>query len=104
MKNRYQMEKLGRKDWGIAPDVEVKMYSHELRRMLDVQRENDVLVQVHNGTHPSPRYDLAQTLLSDPQLTTGILVTQAKMLQQGLSIRAMDPVLWQRAIDPNEIK
>lgn len=104
VKNRYQMEKLGRKDWGIAPDVEVKMYSHELRRMLDVQRENDVLVQVHNGTHPSPQYDLAQTLLSDPQLTTGILVTQAKMLQQGLSVRAMDPVLWQRAIDPNEIQ
>ena len=103
VKNRYQMEKLGRKDWGIAPDVEVDMYSHELRRMLDVQRANDVLVQVHDGENAGRRYNLAQTLLSDPQLTTAVMVAQAKMVEKGLGIQPMDAVLWQHTIDPNEI-
>jgi carboxyl-terminal processing protease len=103
VKSRYQMEKLGRKDWGIAPDVEVEMVTHEFRRMLDVQRDNDVLVQVQNGSHPDRRYDLQDTLLSDPQLSTAILVVQTKMLQRGMAIQPMDSALWQRAVDPNEI-
>ncbi len=104
VKNRYQMERLGRRDWGIAPDVEVEMYSHEIRRMLDVQRDNDILVQVQNGSHPEHLYDLEQTLLSDPQLSTAVLVAQAKMLQRGLRVQPPDASLWQRAVDPNEIK
>jgi carboxyl-terminal processing protease len=103
VKNRYQMEKLGRKDWGIAPDVEVEMVSHELRRMLDIQRDNDVLVQVQNGSHPERRHELQDTLLSDPQLSAAIFVIQAKMLQRGMAIQPMDPATWHRPIDPNEI-
>lgn len=103
VKNRYQMEKLGRKDWGIAPDVEMEMVSHELRRMLDVQRGNDVLVQAQNGSHTDRRYGLQETLLSDAQLSTAILVTQANLLQQGVSVQPMDRSMWRRAVDPNEL-
>jgi C-terminal processing protease CtpA/Prc len=43
--NRYQAEKEGTTDWGIAPDVEVKMRSNEIREMIDIQRSNDVLAR-----------------------------------------------------------
>lgn len=89
VKNRYQMEKLGRKDWGIAPDVEVKMNITELRGMLDLQRTNDVLVQAdHDETKaPTKRSTLQQTLDSDPQLTTALLVVQSKMVRAGQTLQ-----------------
>lgn len=89
VKNRYQMEKLGRKDWGIAPDVEVKMNITELRGMLDLQRANDVLVQAgHDETKsPTKRSTLQQTLDSDPQLTTALLVVQSKMIRAGQTLQ-----------------
>lgn len=103
VKNRYQMERLGRKDWGIAPDVEVEMYSHELRRMLEIQRKNDILVQTFHNNEDERRYTLQETLLSDPQLSAALLVVQAKLLQQGVPIQPPDLTIWQRPIDPNEI-
>ncbi len=103
VKNRYQMERLGRKDWGIAPDVEVEMYSHELRRMLEIQRKNDILVQTFHNNEDERRYTLQETLLSDPQLSAALLVVQAKLLQQGVPIQPPAWTLWQRPIDPNEI-
>jgi carboxyl-terminal processing protease len=89
VKNRYQMEKLGRKDWGIAPDVEVKMSLSELRDMLDMQRDNDVLVQAgHDETKsPTKRSSLQQTLDSDPQLATALLVVQSKMVRDGRALQ-----------------
>lgn len=85
VKNRYQMEKQGRKDWGIAPDVEVKINTAELREMIEKQRDNDVLVQAgHDETNaPTKRSSLAQTLDSDPQLATGLLVLQTKLIHGG---------------------
>lgn len=85
VKNRYQMEKLGRKDWGIAPDVEVKMSISEMREMLDMQRNNDVLVQAGHDESKSPtkRSSLQQTLDSDPQLATALLVMQSKLVRAG---------------------
>jgi carboxyl-terminal processing protease len=89
VKNRYQMEKEGRKDWGIAPDVEVKMSISELREMLDMQRANDVLVQAgHDETKsPTKRSSLQQTLDSDPQLATALLVVQSKLVRTGLALQ-----------------
>jgi carboxyl-terminal processing protease len=85
VKNRYQMEKLGRKDWGIAPDVEVVTNTAELREMLQMQRDNDVLVQADHdeSSAPTKRSSLAQTLDSDPQLAIGLLVLQAKLVHGG---------------------
>ena len=44
VKSREEVEKEGRKDWGVGPDVEVSLTSDELRQMLEAQRDNDVLV------------------------------------------------------------
>jgi carboxyl-terminal processing protease len=97
VKNRYEMEKLGRKDWGIAPGVEVKMSISELREMLDKQRDNDVLVQAgHDETKsPTKRSSLQQTLDSDPQLATALLVVQSKLVRSGKAL--------QLPADPNSI-
>jgi C-terminal processing protease CtpA/Prc len=104
VKNRYEMEKIGRKDWGIAPDVEVELYNHEIRRMLEVQRKNDILVQAfHTNSSQERRYTLQETLLSDPQMSAALMVAQAKLLREGCPIQPPDPRIWQRPIDPNEV-
>lgn len=104
VKNRYEMEKIGRKDWGIAPDVEVELYNHEIRRMLEVQRKNDILVQAfHTNSSQERRYTLQETLVSDPQLSAALMVAQAKLLREGCPIQPPDPQIWQRPIDPNEV-
>lgn len=87
VKNRYLMEKEGRTDWGIAPDVPVDLTISELRRMIDVQRENEVLVKADhdNASDPVVRHSLDETLESDPQLATALVVTRSKILQRRLS-------------------
>ncbi len=85
VKNRYQMERQGRKDWGIAPDIEVKMYSNELRAMIDLQRDNDVLFRAdhaQDGEKPM-RHSLDKTFWSDPQLAVALMVAQARLLAEG---------------------
>lgn len=88
VKSRYQMERLGRKDWGIAPDIEVKMYSNELRAMLDLQRDNDVLFRAdHDQDGEKPvRHSLGKTLKSDPQLAIALMVAQARLVAEGRSL------------------
>jgi len=85
VKNRYVMEKKGRKDWGIAPDVEVKLRTNEQRKANEVHGTNEVLAKTgRNGVSKSlKRYSLAETLDADPQLTIGLLVLKAKMIQAG---------------------
>jgi len=80
------VEKEGRKDWGVGPDVEVKLTSEELKKMLDVQRDNDVLVQANrtdNGTSLN-KHSIDETLEADPQLAVGLLVVKAQTLKTGV--------------------
>jgi len=83
VKNRYIMEKQGREDWGIAPDVKVELKPKELRQMVDVQRANDVLVKADHdqSSKPVKRYTLEETLESDPQLQTALLVIRSKIVR-----------------------
>ncbi len=85
VKNRYVMEKEGRKDWGIAPDVEVKLRSDEQRKIYEVYGTNEVLAKTdRNGVSKSlKRYSLAETMDADSQLSIGLLVLKAKMIQAG---------------------
>lgn len=88
VKNRYQMERLGRKDWGIAPDVEVRMFSNEMLEMQTTQRDNDVLFRAdhdHDG-EPPIRHSLEATLKSDPQLAVALIVAQAGLVAEGYSL------------------
>ncbi len=85
VKNRYQVEKQGRKDWGIAPDFEVEMHTHELKKMLDIQRDNDVLFQ--NGHEQADgqanRHSLEETIQVDPQLAAAIMVIRSQLAAAG---------------------
>lgn len=81
------MKKQGRKDWGVGPDVEVLLNIEELKKMMEVQRDNDVLVKAdHNtGAVPLKKHTLEETLESDPQLEAGILVVKTQLVETGIA-------------------
>jgi len=91
VKNRYIMEKLGRKDWGIDPDVEVKveLRTEEGQNMLKIQEANEVLVKADHDEQLNPvkRYSLQETIESDPQMAIGLLVLKSKIIQSGKNIQ-----------------
>ena len=88
VKSRDEEEKAGRKDWGVGADVELKLNSDESTTMLDVQRDNDVLVQAGRGDHSADfeKRTLAETLDSDPQLAVGLLVVKAKLIESRMQV------------------
>jgi len=91
VESRDAMEKLGRKDWGVAPDVDVELRSDELKKMMEVQRDNDVLVKAdHNGTNDDSfkKRTIEETLAADPQLAVGLLIIQSKLIQDETLARA----------------
>ncbi len=84
VKSRDDVEKEGRKDWGVGPDVEVNLTSKELREMLDVQRDNDVLLQARpDGKDRAPvkKRTVEETLQADSQLAVGLLVAKTKLIE-----------------------
>ncbi|MFC1604427.1 S41 family peptidase [Planctomycetota bacterium] len=82
VESREEMEKLDRKDWGVAPNVEVELRSDELKKMIEVQRDNDVLVKAdHTGTDDYKKRTIEETLAVDPQLAVGLLIIQSKLIQ-----------------------
>lgn len=93
VENRYQIQKEGRGDWGIAPDVKVKMRNNELKEMIDIQRNNDVLARTDHEANGGTmkRHAIMETLQADPQLSIGLLVLQSKLTAQGVKLD-LDPV------------
>lgn len=86
VKSREEVEKEGRSDWGVGPDVKVDLTSDELREMITVQRDNDVLVQVrqdNEGKTPAKKRTADETLQADPQLAVGLLVVRTKLIEAG---------------------
>jgi carboxyl-terminal processing protease len=83
VKSRDAVETEGGKDWGVGPDVKVKLNSNELRAMLTVQRDNDVLVQASRDAHGGSykKRTLQETLEADPQLAVGLLVVKTKLIE-----------------------
>jgi carboxyl-terminal processing protease len=77
------VKKLGRDDWGVGPDIEVKLRSDELKKMMNVQRDNEVLVKAgaerKNGS--LKRHTLEETLAVDHQLAVGLLVIKSKFIE-----------------------
>lgn len=92
VESRDAMKKLGRTDWGVGVNVEVKLRSDETKEMLDMQRDNDVLVQAgRNGAGPElKKHTIEETLNSDPQLAVALLVARSKLIQA----RALGRVDW----------
>ncbi|MGE5293798.1 MAG: S41 family peptidase [Solirubrobacterales bacterium] len=91
VKSRDEVEKEGRKDWGVGPDVEVTLNSKELRDMLDVQRANDVLLQARQDDKdraPVKKRTAEETLQADSQLAVGLLVAKTKLIEAGTMVAA----------------
>jgi len=84
VESQEAMKKQGRKDWGVGPDVEVELRSNELKKMIDVQRDNDVLVRAgHDKTkNHTKKHTAEETLAADPQLAVGVLVIKSKLIQE----------------------
>jgi len=76
------MKSRGRKAWGVGPKIEVKLRSDELKKMFEVQRDNDVLVKAghDDGAVPLKKHTVEETLVADPQLAVGVLVIKSKLV------------------------
>jgi len=84
VKSKEEVKKQGKNDWGIGPDIEMKLRSDELKKMLDVQRDNDVLVAADhdNGQAPVNKHSMEEDLAADPQLGVGLLVVRTKLVEK----------------------
>jgi len=96
IKSRDEDRKPGCENWGVLPDVNVKLRSDELRKMAKVQKANESTVKDHRNdalkAHPAPiRREpklnwcrtSRETIDADPQLAIGLLVLQSKMIESG---------------------
>ncbi|MBW7992363.1 MAG: S41 family peptidase, partial [Planctomycetes bacterium] len=82
IKNRHIGTKLSSEDWGVLPDVNVKLRSAELRNTAKMQRANESTVKDHHAPN-AQRFSSRETIDADPQLATGILVLKSKMIESG---------------------
>lgn len=89
VKTRYILKKENRTDWGIEPDVNIKLRNDEVINMSDIQAANNVLAKAnHNDTaKPVKRYSFGETVEGDPQLATGLLVLKTKVIMGGGEIQ-----------------
>jgi len=88
VKSQDAMKKQNRKDWGIGPDIEIKLRSNEIKKLFEIRRDNDVLVRAghNNNSKPLKKHTVEETLASDPQLSIGILLLKSKLIQAGYKI------------------
>ena len=84
IKSRSTDKKINDEDWGVLPDVNVKLRSDELRKIAKMQRANESAVNGRlNDAAEVQRFSGRETIDADPQLATGILVLKSKMIQSG---------------------
>ncbi|MBU1260589.1 MAG: PDZ domain-containing protein [Planctomycetes bacterium] len=84
--DRWAMEKLGKKNWGIMPGVKIELTSDEIKKMLDMERDNDILAAANHDENKKKltRHNLAETLEADSQLAVAVLVAKTKLIELGL--------------------
>jgi carboxyl-terminal processing protease len=84
--DRWAKEKAGKTDWGIMPNVKVELISDEIKKMLDFERDNDVLAAAGHDQNKQTlkRHNLEETLDADSQLAVAILVAKAKLIESGI--------------------
>jgi len=85
VESKKSVQAQGRSDWGVGPDIKVKLRTDELKDMLNAQRDNDVLVQADHKKDDSSvtRYSAEEMLKSDAQLAIGVLVVKTQLISQG---------------------
>jgi carboxyl-terminal processing protease len=84
-------EKLGLTDWGVAPDVPIRLRSDELKALWDIQRDNAVLVQAKHVKSDSAveKHTIQEILKADPQLAVALLVVRTKQIEAAAPVVAM---------------
>jgi carboxyl-terminal processing protease len=84
--DRWAMEKLGKKNWGIMPGVKIELTSDEIKKMLDMERDNDVLAAANHDQNKQKltRHNLTETLEIDSQLAVAVLVAKTKLIESEL--------------------
>jgi carboxyl-terminal processing protease len=72
------------KNWGISPNVNVKLRSNELQKIASVQKANELVETVgqEDALNCVKRYLSQETVDADPQLAIGLLVLKSKMIQR----------------------
>src|SRR4030042_1072304 len=88
VKSRDEAKKEGNEDWGVGPDIEVELRSDEMKKMFDVQRDNDVLARAGHDNNVSPlkKHTAQEGLSADPQLAVGVLEIKSKLIEAGSEI------------------
>ncbi len=75
-------KKAHRDNWGIMPDIEVKLNIEEHKKLVNVQKSNEALRSNSNHVSGGMKYYSSQdTIDADPQLAIGLLVLKAKIAQ-----------------------
>jgi carboxyl-terminal processing protease len=84
--DRWAKQKENKKDWGIMPNVKLVMNTDEMKKMLEIERDNDVLAAADHRQNGNKlkRHNLQETLAVDYQLEAAILVARAKLIEAGL--------------------
>lgn len=88
VKSRNEKEKQDKKDWGVKPDIEVVLTTDELRKMIDIQRGNDMLVKAAHNEAEAPileKHTAEETLAADVQLAVGVLAVKTELLRKHLA-------------------
>ncbi|MBN1392712.1 MAG: S41 family peptidase [Sedimentisphaerales bacterium] len=88
VKSKDEAKKEGKEDWGVGPDIEVKLRSDEMKKMFDLQRDNDVLVGAGHDRDAAPlkKHMADESLSADPQLAIGVLIIKNKLIETGSEI------------------
>ncbi|MEM1423415.1 MAG: S41 family peptidase [Planctomycetota bacterium] len=83
----------GSSDWGIAPDVEVRMMPNEIADALQVRRDADVITRDERGNTIAEATDPAPLVTDglDPQLQTAVLLLRTKVKGDQLAQRDTRP-------------
>jgi carboxyl-terminal processing protease len=73
----------GAESWGVDPDIEVAVTPKQMKRWLDLSRENGLIRDVDPGALDDK---LAEQLRADIQLNTAVLLLKLKRLQSGKAL------------------
>lgn len=76
-------KKPGATDWGVNPDIVVKMSPEQIEKSLELRQQADIIEEWKDEKDRKPRPDpkdlLAKNL--DPQLEMALLILQARALK-----------------------
>ena len=83
------MKKQGRTDWGIGPNIEVKLRRDEIIKIDELQWDNLVLARADHDSNSTPlkKHTAEEILASDPQLAIGILVIRSKLIEESGKVK-----------------